>query len=150
MVTQCLLPNVEYIVKSYIKDIIDKGKMTLVCLSIDVFEMVDGKEVLALSNESTLALLKFKANGFKGVEAMSKMRKLPTRKQDYILEAASYPNQAFLYRLTGDDNPLHVDPKFAAIQKLPKPIIHGIFFLIFRISHKGNYRSYNCRAAFGE
>lgn len=38
-----LKPNTSYLTKRYVKDIIDKGKMTLVCLGIDVYEKVDGK-----------------------------------------------------------------------------------------------------------
>ena len=73
--------------------------------------------------------MKFKANGFKGKGAMSKLQNLPSRNPDFKLEAKSFPNQAFLYRLTGDKNPLHIDPTFAAVQKFPKPILHGKFKL---------------------
>ena len=73
--------------------------------------------------------MKFKASGFKGKGAMSKLQNLPSRNPDFQLEAASFANQAFLYRLNGDKNPLHVDPTFAAVQKFPKPILHGKFKL---------------------
>lgn len=43
MVANKLKPNVPYVTKGYIKDIIDKGKMTLVCLGLDTFERVDDK-----------------------------------------------------------------------------------------------------------
>ncbi len=56
---------------------------------------------------------------------MSKLPALPKRNPDYKLEASSYPNQAILYRLLGDNNPLHIDPKTSAVQKFPRPIIHG-------------------------
>ena len=129
MIAPALKPNVPYVTRGSIKDIVDKGKMTLVCLGLDVYEKVDGQLKPVLKNETTLALLKFTANGFKGKGNMSKLPSVPKRNPDLVIEAKSYPSQAILYRLTGDTNPLHIDPKFAAIQKLPQPIIHGIFLL---------------------
>jgi hypothetical protein len=50
MIAPSLKPNVTYVAKGSIKDIIDKGKMTLVCLSLDVYEKVDGTLKLAVKN----------------------------------------------------------------------------------------------------
>jgi acyl dehydratase len=51
---------------------------------------------------------------------------LPERLPDVDTVYATSPNQALLYRLCGDRNPLHVDPAFAADAGFPAPILHGL------------------------
>lgn len=64
--------------------------------------------------------------GYKGNGTTEKIPDRPNRPADTVLEATSYPGQAFLYRQSGDLNPLHVKPEISAIQNFDRPIIHGL------------------------
>jgi acyl dehydratase len=50
----------------------------------------------------------------------------PQRAPDQEIDIPTSPNQALIYRLSGDRNPLHADPKFAAMVGFPRPILHGL------------------------
>ncbi|SCV00331.1 MaoC like domain protein 17 [Cupriavidus necator] len=49
----------------------------------------------------------------------------PERDPDQILTVPTSRNQAAIYRLSGDRNPLHIDPDSARLSGLPGPILHG-------------------------
>lgn len=51
---------------------------------------------------------------------------IPERKPDVSSEADTRADQALLYRLSGDRNPLHSDPKIAKMAGFPRPILHGL------------------------
>jgi len=64
--------------------------------------------------------------GFGGSRGPSTAVPVPDREPDATLLCPTSPQQALLYRLCGDRNPLHVDPEFAALAGFPRPILHGL------------------------
>jgi acyl dehydratase len=64
--------------------------------------------------------------GFGGHRGPSTAIELPDRSPDRVLEVPVLPQQALLYRLCGDRNPLHADPAFAALAGFERPILHGL------------------------
>lgn len=61
-----------------------------------------------------------------GVTGPSDPWVVPDREPDRVIVASTRPDQALLYRLSGDRNPLHSDPAFAERAGFPKPILHGM------------------------
>ncbi len=63
--------------------------------------------------------------GERGPSASSK-NVPPERAPDHTIEYKTSPDQAAIYRLSGDRNPLHIDPAFAKMGGFDRPILHGL------------------------
>ena len=65
--------------------------------------------------------------GFGGDRGPSGKRNVaPERDPDHVVSYRTRADQALLYRLSGDRNPLHSDPAFAAMAGFDRPILHGL------------------------
>ena len=65
--------------------------------------------------------------GFGGPsEGQPEPHKIPTRAPDMSVDISTRPDQALIYRLCGDRNPLHSDPEFAKRAGFDRPILHGM------------------------
>ncbi|MEV5276620.1 MULTISPECIES: MaoC/PaaZ C-terminal domain-containing protein [unclassified Streptomyces] len=64
--------------------------------------------------------------GFGGDRGPSARVEQPDRAPDQVVERPVREEQALLYRLSGDWNPLHADPDFAKLAGFDRPILHGL------------------------
>jgi acyl dehydratase len=105
-----------------VKAIYDKGKGALV---VTETETVDSKGKLLFKN--VFGAFARGEGGFGGDRGPSGPRNVPPeRKPDRVVEMKTLPQQALLYRLSGDMNPLHADPGFAKMGGFDTPILHGL------------------------
>ncbi len=94
-------------------------------MSVFIIEAFDEDGQLVIRGEVTLVLRN--DGGFGGARPPKTERiPLPDRKPDFEVSEKIAPTQALLYRLSGDYNPLHADPEFAAEAGFDKPILHGL------------------------
>ncbi len=104
------------------KDVYDKGKNAIVIMGIKTFD--ESGEELAYNEVSTVVR---GAGGWGGERGPSaEINVPPSRAPDAVVEEKTRENQALLYRLSGDINPLHADPAFAQGFGFDKPILHGL------------------------
>ena len=101
--------------------IYDKGKAALVYLETDVAD-VDGNPIW----NTRSGLFIGGEGGWGGDRGPASEWHLPDRDADHVVAYPTRPDQALLYRLNGDRNPLHSDPTFAAAAGFDKPILHGL------------------------
>jgi 3-hydroxyacyl-CoA dehydrogenase/3a,7a,12a-trihydroxy-5b-cholest-24-enoyl-CoA hydratase len=108
--------------KTVVKDIWDKGKNAVL-----VYETESSDETGEVLMVNRLTAVIRGAGGWGGSRGPSEPENVvPDRAPDATAEQQIHRNQALLYRLSGDWNPLHVDPAFAKAFGFAQPILHGL------------------------
>ena len=107
---------------SRITGIYDKAKAALVVLENETTDTADDQPLFT----TTTSLFIRGEGGWGGDRGPAGPSKVPERDADHVVTYATRTDQALLYRLNGDRNPLHSDPSFAAAGGFDTPILHGL------------------------
>ena len=127
--------------------VLDKGKAAVVVIGYTTRDAATGDEIFY--NEASMyvrgsggfdRLAQSAQQTHQGPATNSRSYKPPRRKPDTVAEERTSPEQAALYRLSGDYNPMHIDPDVSAKGGFATPLLHGLCF--FGISGKHVYQTY--------
>ncbi len=122
-------------------EVVDKGNAAIMVSGTTTKDAATGQDVFY--NEMSAFIRG--SGGFGGSSkgsnrgAATAVHQPPKRQPDAIVEEATTEEQAALYRLNGDRNPLHIDPEFSKVGGFKTPILHGLCF--FGISGKHVYQT---------
>ena len=115
-------PAAKVTTMSTIRAIYDKGRGALIVADAETTD--EAGEVLCVN---TFGAFVRGEGGFGGDRGPSGPKNVPPeRPPDEVVEMQTLPQQALIYRLSGDRNPLHADPNFAKMAGYDQPILHGL------------------------
>lgn len=106
---------------THVSDVWDKGKAAVIWQE-GIARAEDDTELWRVRS----SIFVKGEGGFGGSRGISTSVEIPDREPDATREFKVSPQQALLYRLCGDRNPLHADPEFAKNAGFPAPILHGL------------------------
>ena len=111
--------------KTRVTEIIDKGagKGALVYSERVVVDQATGERIATAAHTTFCR----GDGGFGGPPREAPpVHAIPERAPDAVCDLPTRPDAALIYRLSGDPNPLHVDPAVAKAAGFPRPILHGL------------------------
>ncbi len=117
-----LPPSGSGLVNSCVEALHDKGDNAIVVVAAELRDAGSG----ALIGRSRASMYVRGGGGFGGARGASTPWAAPTAAPDLRVIHPTRPEQALLYRLSGDRHPLHSDPAFARRQGFAAPILHGL------------------------
>jgi acyl dehydratase len=100
----------------------DKGKAAVVEVESNAVDADGGAAMFTLRT----SLFIRGEGGWGGDRGPASDNPIPDRTPDLVLRERTQANQALIYRLSGDRNPLHSDPAFARKAGFEQPILHGL------------------------
>jgi acyl dehydratase len=116
-------------VSTVLLGVLDKGSGCLVVVETQGLDSTTGEPLFS----ARMGLFIRGAGGFDGPKELSgnitlpfSLEPMPSRSPDLVVTYSTRSDQALLYRLSGDRNPLHSDPTFAARAGFSRPILHGL------------------------
>jgi len=112
----------EVVSRPRIAHIYDKGRAALIVVEVTSTDRRTGE--LLFTNRSSLFIRG--EGGWGGDPGPKASNHAPAREPDHVVRSSTLPQQALLYRLSGDKNPLHAAPAFAALGGFDRPILHGL------------------------
>ena len=116
-------PDGSATLKAKLVGIYDKGKAAVVASETTATDDADGSPLYTLYSSAFIR----GEGGWGGDRGPSGPRNVaPERAADHAVTYQTSPDQALVYRLSGDRNPLHSDPAFAAMGGFDRPILHGL------------------------
>jgi len=105
-----------------ITGIYDKGSGAVVVTETTASDETSGEGLWTTSSSAFIR----GEGGWGGDRGPSSNVAAPEKEPDHVVVYPTRTDQALLYRLSGDHNPLHSDPKFAAMAGFDRPILHGL------------------------
>lgn len=115
-------------------DVLDKGKGAVFIINHETFD-TKTEEKLSVGQ---ITIFIVGAGGFQGKRSSSSAVPVidpPNRQPDTSVSQQTSYDQAALYRLSGDTNPLHMDPNIALMGGHQRPILHGLCSLGYSVRH---------------
>jgi acyl dehydratase len=112
----------EFVSTGKITGIYDKGSGAVIAFENSATAKDSGEPLFTLRQ----SLFIRGEGGFGGDRGPSAPKVDLDRAPDHVVSYTTRPDQALIYRLSGDRNPLHSDPSFAKMGGFDRPILHGL------------------------
>ncbi|KAK3765706.1 hypothetical protein RRG08_026181 [Elysia crispata] len=107
-----------------VADVLDKGSGLVKVYNVETFD--ENGQKVAFNQHVDFMVGAGHFGGKKTSDTIVPVVNPPNRNPDTFMEEKTMKDQAALYRLSGDPNPLHIDPSFAARGGWKAPILHGL------------------------